>query len=55
MFRKGKKLLRTELCTPLVHLDKFQVRSKIALATNISAKLNFMNLYETELCVCIIH
>jgi hypothetical protein len=44
MFRKGKKLLRIELCTPLVYLDKFQVRSKI-----ISAKLCFMNLYETEL------
>jgi len=55
MFRKGKKLWRTELCTPLVCLDKFQVRSKFALVTNISAKLHFTNLYEAELSVCIIH
>jgi hypothetical protein len=44
MFRKGKKLWRTKLCTPLVCLDKFQVRSKFVPVTNISAKLNFMKL-----------
>jgi hypothetical protein len=55
MFRKGKDWQKTKLCMPLICLDKFHVRSKINLVTNISAKLNFMNLYETELYVCIIH
>jgi len=51
MFRKGKKLPRTELCTPLVCSAKFQVRSKIVLVTNISAKLNFMNICMKLNCV----
>jgi len=41
MFRKGKTLLRTELCISLVCLDKFQVTRKIVLVANVKCQVKF--------------
>jgi hypothetical protein len=58
MFTKCKEnCLRLNSSLRVLSFDKFLIRSKIGLVTNIRAKSNFMNLGENEVCafLCTVH